>query len=473
MVCAGCHTEHNNKGYCKPCSQQLFGLEAKPPEAAETVAPAQLETKSTRGRRAKASKAAEPVELQAPIQKAETEVVVSKPPSGPQTEIVEKPITAISPSSAPSSQKVSNLWWLAPAIFAWLGGLVAWLLNKKAEPKKAKNMLFGGIGMTVLQGIVALIMVFALCVPRAPGQGRGQSVASSIPSSIHTVVVGPDIPAPPAPPKFTLKPLATKTVKPSAEDQSVAGDGKLTVLIPGGTLKNKQEVKISSVANPPELSGGLDYLAAYDITFTKDHDFDKELTLSLTYDAPDESQQPISDADVAAAYWNEADGNWIGVPVSIDRQSGTTKLVVRTTHNGGWAWFKRKVGLSLSEEDEGLFIIDYFTSGLPEDAEKVQRIESQRRDKREQRDDIRKKIGELNDMWNATRNDEGRKRIEAQIGDLNKQLEQLKSEVEALSEQIKGHDKMKLATIHQLRVKASTMITSLHYDLTRISHINS
>ena len=67
--------------------------------------------------------------------------------------------------SPPANQPVSNLWWLLPIFLSWVGGLVAWLINKNKEPKKAGHMLFSGIGMAALQIILIVIMIFALCVP--------------------------------------------------------------------------------------------------------------------------------------------------------------------------------------------------------------------------------------------------------------------------------------------------------------------
>ncbi|MFN0147970.1 MAG: toll/interleukin-1 receptor domain-containing protein [Dehalococcoidia bacterium] len=51
-------------------------------------------------------------------------------------------------------QAVSGAWWLAPIVFSFLGGLVAYFVIKPANPKTAKNMLIAGIVMTPVWIIV-------------------------------------------------------------------------------------------------------------------------------------------------------------------------------------------------------------------------------------------------------------------------------------------------------------------------------
>jgi len=54
--------------------------------------------------------------------------------------------------NAPPSvkQNVSNLWYIAPVLFAILGGAVAWFLNKDKDSEKARNFLIVGAVMTVI-----------------------------------------------------------------------------------------------------------------------------------------------------------------------------------------------------------------------------------------------------------------------------------------------------------------------------------
>lgn len=47
-------------------------------------------------------------------------------------------------------RSVSGAWWLLPILAGWLGGLIAWLLVKDSDPRKARAMLLTGIGISAL-----------------------------------------------------------------------------------------------------------------------------------------------------------------------------------------------------------------------------------------------------------------------------------------------------------------------------------
>ena len=53
-------------------------------------------------------------------------------------------------------RRVSGAWWLLPIFMGWLGGLIAWLVNKDVDPRLARAMLITGIIVSVL------LMVFLL-----------------------------------------------------------------------------------------------------------------------------------------------------------------------------------------------------------------------------------------------------------------------------------------------------------------------
>ncbi len=55
--------------------------------------------------------------------------------------------TAIPPAAA---RTVSGLWWLLPIFMGWLGGVIAWLVNKDVDPRKARAMLFTGIAISAV-----------------------------------------------------------------------------------------------------------------------------------------------------------------------------------------------------------------------------------------------------------------------------------------------------------------------------------
>jgi len=46
---------------------------------------------------------------------------------------------------------VSPAWWLLPIFMGWLGGLIAWLVNRDADPGKARAMLIAGVVITALE----------------------------------------------------------------------------------------------------------------------------------------------------------------------------------------------------------------------------------------------------------------------------------------------------------------------------------
>lgn len=64
---------------------------------------------------------------------------------------------AAEPAVIRPSSGVSGAWWLLPIFFTWLGGLIAWLVNKDKDPRKAKSMLLWGIGLTFIYGIIAFV----------------------------------------------------------------------------------------------------------------------------------------------------------------------------------------------------------------------------------------------------------------------------------------------------------------------------
>lgn len=105
MVCIACRTELQDKVYCPACANKLF-------------------VKST------------------DVKVAETGPVV-------------KP--------------VSGAWWLLvilPFLFggwSWIGGIIAWAVNKDKDPKKARSMLIWGIVLSVIS-LIAAIIFFILVV---------------------------------------------------------------------------------------------------------------------------------------------------------------------------------------------------------------------------------------------------------------------------------------------------------------------
>jgi len=102
MVCIACRTELQEKVYCPACANKLF------------------------------------------IAKSDVPAVVD---------------------TAPAVKTVSGAWWLLvilPLLFGgwcWIGGIIAWAVNKDKDPKKARSMLIWGIVLTVIYMILLVIFI--------------------------------------------------------------------------------------------------------------------------------------------------------------------------------------------------------------------------------------------------------------------------------------------------------------------------
>jgi hypothetical protein len=59
------------------------------------------------------------------------------------------------------ARSVSGAWWLLPIFMGWLGGVIAWLVNKDIDPPKARAMLITGIVMSAV-GLLLLLFVIPL-----------------------------------------------------------------------------------------------------------------------------------------------------------------------------------------------------------------------------------------------------------------------------------------------------------------------
>jgi len=55
-------------------------------------------------------------------------------------------------------REVSGAWWLLPIFMGWLGGLIAWLINKDVDPQKARAMLITGI---IISAAILLLFIAA------------------------------------------------------------------------------------------------------------------------------------------------------------------------------------------------------------------------------------------------------------------------------------------------------------------------
>ncbi|MGA9161240.1 MAG: hypothetical protein WB297_10320 [Actinomycetota bacterium] len=87
------------------------------------------------------------------------EVGIGSPPTGLAT----SPADPSWGTLGPPRRRVSGAWWLLPIFMGWLGGLIAWLVNKDADPQRARAMLITGIVISAL-----LIVLLVAAPPSGP-----------------------------------------------------------------------------------------------------------------------------------------------------------------------------------------------------------------------------------------------------------------------------------------------------------------
>ncbi len=54
----------------------------------------------------------------------------------------------------------SGLWYLLPIIFGIIGGIIAYFVIKQDDPDKAKNCLYLGIVLLIIDIVAGLLFVF-------------------------------------------------------------------------------------------------------------------------------------------------------------------------------------------------------------------------------------------------------------------------------------------------------------------------
>jgi len=163
LICLECKTELAGKNYCPPCANEIF-VGKKPAEAVETPAPV-AETP--------AGVAKKPTEdVQAPAGVRKTPAGVRKMPAG-----ATKGPAEVAEEVALTEEKISGAWWLMPVFLTWVGGLVAWVVNRDKAPKRAKSMLIWGIVLTFVYAIIWFLGIWIVALvlggaSRGKGNGR-------------------------------------------------------------------------------------------------------------------------------------------------------------------------------------------------------------------------------------------------------------------------------------------------------------
>jgi hypothetical protein len=55
-----------------------------------------------------------------------------------------------------TTKPVSGAWWLLPILLGWLGGFIAWIVNKDNDPRMARNMLIVGIAISLVGFLIVM-----------------------------------------------------------------------------------------------------------------------------------------------------------------------------------------------------------------------------------------------------------------------------------------------------------------------------
>lgn len=56
--------------------------------------------------------------------------------------------------SAPGPPRVNGAWWLLPILLGWIGGLIAYFVNREADPATARAMLLVGIALSLVGALL-------------------------------------------------------------------------------------------------------------------------------------------------------------------------------------------------------------------------------------------------------------------------------------------------------------------------------
>lgn len=61
-------------------------------------------------------------------------------------------------------KKRSNWWFLVPILLGLIGGIIAFFVLKRDDPRKAKNCLYLGVGLFLI-GVIINLAIFGLAIP--------------------------------------------------------------------------------------------------------------------------------------------------------------------------------------------------------------------------------------------------------------------------------------------------------------------
>ncbi|PLW92992.1 MAG: hypothetical protein C0592_07960, partial [Marinilabiliales bacterium] len=123
--------------------------------------------------------------------------------------------------------------------------------------------------------------------------------------------------------------LIEETVKVSDEDQTIAYEDEISVMVPYGLIDKEQKMSISSVRGLDGVEG-LEMLGAYDVTMSSINEFDGFLEITITYDPADLPSGVDPAKDIFCMYLDENDNEWKALPYDIDPSKN--QITVYTNH---------------------------------------------------------------------------------------------------------------------------------------------
>jgi antitoxin component YwqK of YwqJK toxin-antitoxin module len=157
--------------------------------------------------------------------------------------------------------------------------------------------------------------------------------------------------------QYILKELASKTLEPSGQEQTVSYKDEVRVVLPGGTLKAKESVSISSIENaPPTNMKHLAELSCFDVSVGKTRVFEKPVTLEFAYD-PEKVKGELPPEDgLLAGYWDEDAQVWRVMPVVVDTEKKVAR--VQTMHLCPWRLYYVAKGYTVRYSDHFKIVYD-------------------------------------------------------------------------------------------------------------------
>ncbi len=137
--------------------------------------------------------------------------------------------------------------------------------------------------------------------------------------------------------------LGRVSVTPQSAAVELAVPQGVRVQVPAGAVRERADLHISQVANPPAPPyHAYEPVAAFDISVGTQRQFADPLTLEFDLRQLGLQSSPDLLRQLYAAYWSEEAGQWVQIRFRLDPV--TLKAVCETRHLTVYAWFMRKLG---------------------------------------------------------------------------------------------------------------------------------